>query len=188
MRLLLAACTVACTVACSGPSGQPGDALTQDGFWSLVGSTASAGSVPDRAAVLTEALRGRSTGALEGYQSWFVRVTTELDRRALQDVAGVVCPGLDDEGFADVRAWLVAQGRSTVERVEADPVALASVPGIRAACDRSGESFGDVAIALYSDRGFEPGSAAFPLPVVGGATGARASADQLRRAGAALRP
>ena len=108
-----------------------------------------------------------------------------MARRPLR-LSAVICPGLDDAAFVDVRSWVVAQGRRTVSAVAGDPVALARIPGVRAACTGVGSAFGDAAVARYSDLGFEPGTDAFPLLAAGGATGPHATPDQLRDARAVI--
>ena len=171
--------------ACSAGAGAPGG---DDGFWSLVDQAArDAGpDVSDRAAAMTQLLQHRDRAGLEDYQQHLAAAVTALDLRAVQDVAAVVCPGLDDAGFVDVRSWVVAQGRSTTERVAADPVALAGLPGVRAACTGVGSAFGDAAVPRYSDLGFEPGTDAFPLLSAGGAAGPHATPEQLRDARALI--
>ena len=187
LALLLActaACMAACTAACTAGAGAPGDPLGDDGFWSLVDRAARDGGtdVQDRAAAMTQLLQGHDRAGLEAYQQHLAAAVAALDLLAVQDVAGVVCPGLDDAAFVDVRSWVVAQGRTTAAAVARDPVALARVPGVRQACTGVGSAFGDAAVPRYSDLGFEPGSDAFPLLAAGGASGPRATPQQLREA------
>jgi len=179
LALLLAAGCSAGT-----PGAAPGDPLGDKGFWSLVDRAAQQGGsdVQDRAAALTQLLQGRDRAALETYQRHLVAAVASLDLVAVQDVAGVLCPGLDDAAFVDVRSWVVAQGERTVTAVAHDPVALARISGVRTACTGVGSTFGDAAVARYSDLGFEPGTYAFPLLPVGGATGPHATPEQLREA------
>ena len=96
-------------------------------FWSYVerARTESPDSVASQAEELRRVLRESSAESVAAFDIAFIERTLELYTWDLWGVASQLLGGCSDDSFADVRSWVVAQGREFFESCRDDPMVLA---------------------------------------------------------------
>ncbi|GGT08455.1 hypothetical protein GCM10010286_37270 [Streptomyces toxytricini] len=112
-------------------------AMNKEHFWTLiekarehVPDTRDGSDIADRASAL---LARRPAQEITAAQQTLWDLMADSYQNPLWAAAYVVNGGCSDDGFDYFRGWLIAQGRTTFERVLADPDALAELPHVRAA-------------------------------------------------------
>ncbi len=157
--------------------------MTREQFWQLVGvSLSDAEAVP---AVSRRLLRRsvvlrpgqRHVRALElllaelpdaellSFQTHLDALRDDARTWELHGAGQLACGGLGDDGFSDLRTWLVSQGRAAYERVLGEPDALVDVapPDLDERIDDA-EGWGYVALELWDARR----DGEMPRPAFGG--------------------
>ncbi|MET7288968.1 DUF4240 domain-containing protein [Streptomyces sp. NPDC005573] len=115
--------------------------MDRDQFWRLVAAARDRAADPQEgesvAREATAMLAARSAEEIVAAQQALWDLMAESYTNPLWAAAYLLNGGCSDDGFEYFRAWLIAQGRETFERVVADPDALAELPVVRdAAADR----------------------------------------------------
>ncbi len=95
-------------------------------FWKLIHTThdASGGDIPKQASLLVDALAKLSVEEILDFETIMDNLMNEAYDAALWDAAYIIGCGCGDSGFADFRAWLIAQGKDVYERALLDPESL----------------------------------------------------------------
>ncbi len=70
-----------------------------------------------------------------GFTPWFAARTAELASAELWDAGSLVQGWLGEDGFADLRAWVVTHGEPAFQAARADPDSLADLYPARAELD-----------------------------------------------------
>jgi len=124
--------------------------MDRAGFWAIV-DDARSGAEDDNAFLdrVGARLRTLSPEELTQFQTHFEEVHGSAHRLALWGAAYIANGGCSNDGFDYFRAWLIARGRRTFERVMADPDALVEVSGDED-CDL--ELFMYVAERIYEEK------------------------------------
>lgn len=111
--------------------------MTKEQFWTVIEKARE--RVPDTrdgsgiAGCASELLARRPAEEITAAQQTLWELMADSYRSPLWAAAYVVNGGCSDDGFDYFRGWLIAQGRTTFERVLAAPDALAELPHVRAA-------------------------------------------------------
>ncbi|WP_308307228.1 DUF4240 domain-containing protein [Streptomyces sp. ISL-10] len=108
--------------------------MNKEQFWKLIEKarehapdTRDGSDIAGRASAL---LARRSAQEITAAQQTLWDLMADSYRNPLWAAAYVVNGGCSDDGFDYFRGWLIAQGRTTFERVLADPDTLAELPGV----------------------------------------------------------
>jgi hypothetical protein len=117
--------------------------VTIDDFWGLIERSAEhAGD--ERAEWLIQRLAELPVDDIIDFETHLAAQRRRVDTWLMWDAANMV---MDDhcstDSFFYFQPWLVGLGRTSFERVAADPDALADVPAIRAIAGRSFQEWGD---------------------------------------------
>ncbi|WP_432121569.1 DUF4240 domain-containing protein [Streptomyces sp. S1] len=111
--------------------------MDKEQFWMLiekarehVPDTRDGSDIAGRASAL---LARRSAQEITAAQQTLWGLMADSYQNPLWAAAHVVNGGCSDDGFDYFRGWLIAQGRTTFERVLADPDALAELSHVRTA-------------------------------------------------------
>ncbi|WP_309109448.1 DUF4240 domain-containing protein [Zhihengliuella sp.] len=115
-------------------------------FWEVVEGSrrVAGGDVEAQVEALQGALGRFAPERIAGFEQVFVSLHRRLYDWGLWGVAYLLLGGCSDDGFVDVRSWVIGQGRDFYERCLADPRALAS-GGLE---DR--EDIGDAELLAYA--------------------------------------
>ena len=122
--------------------------MDRAGFWTII-DDARSGAQDDEAFIgrLAVRLRGLTPQELTQFQAQFEEVHTGSYAWEPWGAAYIVNGGCSDDGFEYFRAWLIAQGRRTFERVMADPDTLVEVSG-----EYELEELMSIAVTIYEEQ------------------------------------
>ena len=104
--------------------------MTLDEFWSVIRSSGTKGGGDDqkqREALLKE-LAGREEVEIIEFAKLFHALMVRAYRWELSSAVFLIEGGLGDDGFHDLRDYLVSRGRDVYERVLRDPESLLDEP------------------------------------------------------------
>ncbi len=97
---------------------------SDDWFWQIIDSTVDK-DMDAQLEKLETRLKTLSDAELLAFEIAFSRQSHMAYRWDLWGAAYVINGGCSDDGFADFRAWLIAQGRAVYDAALADPESLA---------------------------------------------------------------
>src|SRR5262247_386923 len=123
-----------------------------DAFWRIVdGARSNASSDQDFLRRIEARLLELQPDELMGFERQFEKIHTESFSWNLWGAAYLMNGGCSDDGFDYFRAWLMAQGQQTFDKVVKDPDTLATLaePGTRAS--RGFEEFMHLARETYEE-------------------------------------
>lgn len=124
-----------------------------DTFWKIIGDARSrARDDRDFLSRIGSRLRMLKPEELMEFESHFEKIHTESFSWNLWGAAYLMNGGCSDDGFDYFRAWLMAQGQQTFDKVVKDPDTLATLadPGSRAS--RGFEEFMHLARETYEEK------------------------------------
>ena len=131
-----------------------------DSFWQLIDRTRAeaagdGGSVVRRhVETLTEALEDLPDAELQDFDRHLRRARARANHWDLWAAGYLALGGMSDDSFLDFRTWLITHGRTTYERVLAEPDGVADLSWDEDEEDfGAAEEWGYVAIELLEDRG-----------------------------------
>jgi hypothetical protein len=143
--------------AVAGPANRRGairvQPMTEDRFWTLVGTTTAFESDPERQlSALRASLERLSIEDIEAYEATFDEQMRRSYSWDLWGAAYVVHGGASDDGFEYFRCWLISKGRGVFERVIADPDSLGDilVPNVKGVLEF--EDFAYVARQVWGQK------------------------------------
>lgn len=127
--------------------------MDRDAFWRVIEDTRSKARDDEnflrRIAARLEQLKPER---LMAFETQFKKILAESYSWKLWGAAYLVCEANDD-WFDYFRAWLVAQGRESLERAVEDPDSLAMLPGPKdRTVVRAFEEFLNLAPEIYEDK------------------------------------
>ena len=124
--------------------------MDRAGFWAIV-DDARSGAEDDEAFMdrVGARLRTLPPEELAQFQTHFEEVHRGSHTLELWGAAYIVNGGCSNDGFDYFRAWLIAQGRRTFERVTAVPDTLVEVSGDDD-CDL--EEFMSIAVCIHEEK------------------------------------
>tara|TARA_R110002111_G_scaffold181165_1_gene246727 strand:+ start:256 stop:783 length:528 start_codon:yes stop_codon:yes gene_type:complete len=104
--------------------------MEEEQFWKMIDDAfgSDQNDLEESTAQLEAVLESLPQDQAVGFQ---VALRSVMSRAYTWDLIGAACfigCGQSDDGFEDFRAWLIAQGRATFERVLKDVEALAELP------------------------------------------------------------
>ncbi len=104
------------------------EAISEDEFWELVeGARQKAGGTVEKQVELLQSALGRlAPERIAGFEQMFLSLHHKLYDWGLWGVAYLLLGGCSDDGFVDLRSWVIGQGRDFYKRCQSDPRALAS--------------------------------------------------------------
>lgn len=102
--------------------------ITEQRFWHIIDRAreSSDGDTEELAEALREELRKSTQQEIVAFNRLFALKTNALYSWELWGVAYLLLGGCSDDGFTDVRTWVVAQGRDFYRSCLADPTLLAN--------------------------------------------------------------
>jgi len=114
--------------------------MQEDRFWELVGKLriGAQNRIPRMKRLLARALAQMTDGEVAGFADRWREVNDRADCWPLWEAVVVAFGGCSDDGFMDVHAWLICQGRFVYTAVIAEPDSLLEYVG-----PAGGEVFGD---------------------------------------------
>jgi uncharacterized protein DUF4240 len=135
--------------------------MDRAGFWTIV-DDARSGAQDDKAFMdrIGARLRTLSPQELTQFQTHFEDLHRGSHALELWGAAYIVNGGCSNDGFDYFRAWLIAQGRHSFERVMAAPDTLVEMSGDDV-CDL--EAFISIAVRIYEET---TGGAEMPYPPI----------------------
>ncbi|RZU61999.1 uncharacterized protein DUF4240 [Zhihengliuella halotolerans] len=103
-------------------------AVLETEFWAVVQAArdVAGGDVEQQVEALRASLGQLAPERIAGFEQMFLSLHHKLYDWGLRGVAYLLQGGCSDDGFVDVRSWIIGQGRDFYERCLADPRALAS--------------------------------------------------------------
>ncbi|MEU4163257.1 DUF4240 domain-containing protein [Actinoplanes sp. NPDC026670] len=116
-----------------------------DEFWQLIEHSGGErpGDQDAREEWLIAALTRLDPVHIEDFEIRLQELRDRIDNAAVWGAAEVVYDGASDDTFWYFQCWLIGQGRERFELVEADPDALATLPGIRRLAGRRYRDWAD---------------------------------------------
>jgi hypothetical protein len=129
--------------------------VIEDEFWSLIEDArrASDGDLGRQTELLRAHLEAeRSVDALLAFQERWDEAEDRVFSWPVWDAACVLLGFVSDDFFSDVRAWIISHGRTTVEKIAADPDARVELAGDRHAVESgASEDFGNLIWGLWEE-------------------------------------
>ena len=133
-------------------------------FWTIVQQSCRVAGDGDReqARALRGVLDELDADEVAAFHTTFVELNHALDTDELYAVTARICGlTLGDDSSTEYRSWIVAHGQDAYEAVLEDPATVRRFPDRVAGCG-SGQTYGEVAPAVYAEQGGDPAD----LPVV----------------------
>jgi hypothetical protein len=161
LALLLGGCVLPPDVDFDEPPVRPMPSMTQsaqqidaDAFWAIVEDARGRGQGdPDKMAdALDYKFYDAADATIRAFQDQLVAASKLLYTYRHGEAAELICGGLDGDGFADWRTWVIAQGRDVFDRVAANPDDIADVDDLHGGCDMWFEPVSSAASNVWRER------------------------------------
>jgi hypothetical protein len=158
--------------------------IDEAAFWALIEDAQARGQDdPDRIAdALDYTFYDASDITISTFQDQLAAASRQLYTWRHGEAAELICGGLDPDGFAAWRYWVIAQGRQVFEHVVAEPDALAALTRLDDSCGYWFDPVGWAAGNVWTERHPNGFPALADLTFTGDPAGTRLHGDRAIRA------